>query len=345
MLSATVDLDIFAKAEVIKARQIKGVERLHASELRLEGVIEISNYLISIQSKYQPRFDIVIIEKADHAIMSFFDQVFDQGMNPAMLWSGYRTPLRYLLQANVACLFDKDLIKRAWKARIDTNNQSAEAELVYVCSELVSRLSKLPDPFSRQVIGDALNWAIHNPSELAYNCKTTKDVHSVTPNIIGFQAVMHGIASRLDNPQSASSIIVDQQAQFNRSQESVAEFYAKTRNVDWAVGPGLPKIDLLNMPSVPITCKPGKESIGLELVDCYLWIFKRFFEGKDLPAQLYPIIYSQLQMKPQIMSLDSLTEKWSDYFNNLPDPTDYTEDKIRAAKEWMAREEEIRLRE
>ena len=341
ILSAETDIDETAEAEVIRARQRKGVERLHASELRLEGLVEISDCLMSIDQKHQLRFDLCRVVKADHAVISFFDQVFDQGMNPAMTWSGYWTPLRYVLLGKVAYLFDDELAERAWKARIDTNNPSAEAELVSVCRELVSRLPALPDARSRQLIGDTLKWAAQNPSALSYNCRSKEDVPGITPNIIGFQAVMHGIASMVEGPESASSIIVDRQTQFNKAQKTLAEFYAKTRHVDWFTGPGLPKMNLSNIPAVPIRFKAGTDSIGLELVDCYLWIFKRLLEDKRLAPELFPLIGSHLDRASfQDLSIQSMLNRWHLFFEELPVPTG---EQLKAAEKLQVMEEERRV--
>jgi hypothetical protein len=57
-----------------------------------------------------------------------------------MTWTGYWTPLRYMLLLKVAALFDEELAQRAWKARIDIDDESSAIELVFVCknSEAVS---------------------------------------------------------------------------------------------------------------------------------------------------------------------------------------------------------------
>lgn len=120
ILSAKVNLEILAEPDIKKARKQLGVDRLHATELGMRGLAEISEHLISIQKKYQPKFDCYRVAKADHAVICFFDQVFDQGLNPAMTWTGYWTPIRYILLVKIASLFDEDLAKRAWKARIVT---------------------------------------------------------------------------------------------------------------------------------------------------------------------------------------------------------------------------------
>ncbi|MES3040095.1 MAG: DUF3800 domain-containing protein [Pseudomonadota bacterium] len=342
VLSSKTNIDVLAEPTVRMARKIRGVERLHASELGLGGLVQISEYLTAIQKKYQPRFDIYRIAKADHAIICFFDQVFDQGMNPAMTWTGYWTPLRYVLLIKLASLFDKELAKSAWKARIDTNDATAESELVDVCQALLSRISKLPDARSRQLIGDSLRWAIDHPGELHYNCKSAKEVLTVTPNLIGFQTVMQGIASRLKNPKAFASITVDQQSQFNKAQRSLAEFYANARDVPWVSGPGLPQMDLSKIPTAPIAFRSSKECVGLELVDCYLWIFKRFLEGKEIAPELFPIIKAQLYRgRMDEVSLNAIDARWSRVFKEMPEPT---EEQLQSSKEIFAKDEARRLR-
>jgi hypothetical protein len=124
VLSAKTNLDLLVAPYVKAARKKVGhVERLHAAELGLSGLVAIADDLVKIQRKYQPRFDIYRVAKPDHALSCFFDQVFDQGMNPAVTWTGYWTPMRYVLLLKIAYLFDEETLKLAWAARIETNCQ------------------------------------------------------------------------------------------------------------------------------------------------------------------------------------------------------------------------------
>ena len=344
VLSAKTNLDVLAEPIVKLARKQKTVERLHASELGLGGLVDISGYLISIQKKYEPRFDFYRIAKADHAVICFFDQVFDQAMNPAMTWTGYWTPLKYVLLTKLASLFDEELAKSAWIARIDINDKSAEERLISVCRNLIPRLSILPDARSRELLGDSLKWVIQNPGEIRYNCKTKKDILTITPNLIGFQSVMHGIASRLKNPRDAKSIIIDQQSQFNKAQRSLAEFYSSARQVPWINGPGLPVMDLSKIPFTPIAFRSSKESVGLELVDCYLWIFKRMLEGKELPRELFPILKPHFKRgRADEVSINAISSRWSKWLDELPELSELPEQQIVKAKEMLAKDEERRL--
>lgn len=210
VLSSQVNIDFLAEEHLQKLRRQAQVPRLHANELGNGGLVPLIEGLVAIQRRLDFRFDLYRVAKPDHAIICFFDQVFDHGNNPAITWSGYWTPMRYVLLLKLASLFDEDLAKRAWEARIEIDDAKAEAALASVCVDLRSRVGELPDARSRQLISDVLTWAESNPSEIYYNTKSKKDRLQVTPNIIGFQSVMHGIASRLKKQRKKeAAIIVD----------------------------------------------------------------------------------------------------------------------------------------
>lgn len=107
-----------------------------------------------------------------------------------------------------------------------------------------------------------------------------------------------------------------------------------------ALGPGLPTIDYRHMPTVPIECTPGTKSVGLELVDIYIWIFKRHIEGKDLAPQLYPLIKKQLHkgMYDEV-SINAISKRWEKWFSELPEPS---EEALAKGKELLAIDENRR---
>lgn len=334
VLSSKVNIDMLAEERLKKLRQVIGVPRLHAAEMGNGGLVKIIDGLCEIQSKLDIRFDIYRVAKPDHAIISFFDQVFDQGNNPAMSWTGYWTPLRYILLGKLASLFDERIAEMAWNARLETNDTKSEVLLAQVCNELLARVQGLPDARSIELISDSLRWAAQNPAEIYYNAKTKKDRLSVMPNIIGFQSALLGIASRLKKTEKkASKIIVDQQSQFNKAQKTLAEFYAAARNVPFVSGPGLPEISFSGMPTIPIEFSSGRISPGLELTDLYLWIFKRAIENNELAPELYALVKTQLNRgQRDEISLNALMERWSKHFENIPEPT---QDRLAAGKALM----------
>lgn len=323
-LSSPVNLDIHLQGRLSRLRSMFGVNRLHAAELGIGRLNSIADDLIKIQHGFDIRFDFFSVNKPDHAIISFFDQVFDQGLNPAVPWTGYWTPLRYILLIKVAYLFNEDLAKKAWKARLEQNDAIAEKALAELCLEIIERVEELPDPRSKEIIGDALLWAFKNPSNIGYNSKGKLNQKQIMPNLIGFQSVLHGIAKRLSSQgKQAQSIVVDQQSEFNNAQKILMETYIKMKGVPFTTGPDLPSMDLDKIPTLPITVKAGTDSIGLELVDIYLWLFKRAYEKKEISPKLLNLIKPQFEKGfHDEVSIAAIQGRWKPYFENLPEPTE-----------------------
>jgi len=344
VLSSSLNLDVLALKEIAPLRKKLGVKRLHAGELGNGRLVKIAPDILKIQKKYKLRFDLYAVNKQDHALICFFDQVFDSAMNPAITWTGYWTPLRYVLLFKLASLFDEKMLKDAWRARIETDSSKAEDILVGLCKKLIERVGSLPDARSRQLIGDSLRWVEQKPSEICYNVKRKSELLSITPNLIGFQAVMHGITMRvLKHKKKASKIIVDRQTQFNKSQDSLHDFYVKTKDVEVHNGIDLPPIDWKSIPLTPIEFTAGTESVGLELVDIYLWLFKRHLEGKVLATELYPVLNSQLNRGlTNEISLNALDKRWRPYFEGLP--PEPTGEQLIEVRKIQARDEERRIK-
>lgn len=322
VLSSDANLDKVAEAELAVLRKTFGVERLHAAELGVHRLSDVVDTLLVLQKKHRIRFDIWQVVKRDHAIISFFDQVFDQGMNPVVPWSAYWTPLRYPLLLNLSNLFDDELAEKAWRARLEAHDERSSSLFSEVCGELLQRVHILSDARSVELITDALSWAMTNFDELGYNCKTNKEKLQIMPNMIGYQSVLHGICARLGAPNRKVDIIVDQQSQFNTTQRELNEFYYQIREQPWELGPGLPVMDMKNMPAKPPVFQSGTKSAGLELVDIYLWTFKRYMEEKELTKPLSRLVYTNLKTaRTDSISLQSVAKRFKAFFETLPEPT------------------------
>jgi hypothetical protein len=341
VLSSPHNLNEVARPAVEALRERFGVERLHANELGLGRISSIASELEALQVELDFTFDIYTVLKADYALMSFFDQVFDQGLNKAVPWVAYWTPLRYMLLAKLAYLFDQPTVELAWKARIEKKKARANALLQEVCEIILQRVDALPDARSREIISDALKWAKKYPDEIHFNIFSNDNRLQISPNLIGFQAVLHGVASRLkDSGATAAGIIVDRQSEFNKAQEYIANFYKDNKHVPWEVGPGLPVMDLTHMPEIPIACTPGDQDAGLELVDVYLWLFKRHLEKKEIGDVLTNLMapYFRRGVTCEV-SFPALMKRWEPVLMGLPEPTP---EKFKKAKELRDLDEERR---
>lgn len=100
-------------------------------------------------------------------------------MNPAFTWTGYWTPLRYVMLVKVASLFDIVTLKKSWDARVCIDNDRSKEIFTSVCDVLLSRLGEIPDKRSQNLIYDTLSWANSNFYDLNYNCSDQSQVHLI----------------------------------------------------------------------------------------------------------------------------------------------------------------------
>ena len=344
VISSNVNLDVLAEERLIPLRKRLGVDRLHAAQLGVGRLATIANELVAMQKTFDLRFDLSRVNKPDHAVICFYDQVFDQAMNPAVTWTSYWTPLRYILLLNLASLFEEDDARLAWSARTDINRERANKKLVEVCQRITSRVNQIPDARARQLIGDGLAWVVQNPDAIDYNVDHADDIKQISPNIIGFQSVMHGIAKRItQRGKRASKIVVDRQSEFNKAQKTLSDFFASVAGIESATVPGMPKISFAGMPKTPIEFVAGTDSAGLELVDVYLWIFKRLIEGRDMAPELMTLVYAQRHRGyNDEVSLRAIAHRWGQYFANALPLEDMPPERLEAARENIAREEQRR---
>jgi Protein of unknown function (DUF3800) len=336
LLTSKTNLDATAEPFLRAARAKLGVGRLHANELGVRRLSEIAPILGRFALKRDVRFSLYKVVKPDHAVITFFDQVFDAGLNDAVSWHHYWTPLRYVLVFKVAQLFDEETAKAAWAARQETNPARAAEALCSICATLKERLHRLPDVRSRELISGALTWAAANPFEISYGAGNKDSALQISPNLVGFQQVLQyiGIQARKQSRQ-VRQIVVDRQTQFNRAQDELAEIYRRLRGHKQSMGPGMPEMDMTNMPAVPPVFRPGDESAGLELVDIVLWVAKRNEEGKALSPELAEMFNAFVKRGgTDEVSLQGLERRWS-FLLNLPDPEDPLPDDLKARiEEW-----------
>lgn len=338
VISSDVNLDVLAEERLAPLRKRLNVDRLHAAQLGVGRLATIADELVAIQKKFTLRFDLYRVNKPDHAVICFYDQVFDQAMNPAVTWTSYWTPLRYILLLKLASLFEETDARLAWSARTDTNRARANEILIEVCQRIAGRVGQLPDARSRQLIGDGLAWAAQNPDAIGYNVDHADDIKQISPNIIGFQFVMHGIAKRImQRDKRVSRIVVDRQSEFNKAQRTLSEFFAAASGIEGVTGPGMPKVSFAGMPKTPIEFAAGTDSAGLELVDVYLWIFKRLIDGKGMAPELMPLAYAQRHRgNTDEVSLRAIEARWAPYFANMPPLEDIPPEQLQAVREFMA---------
>ncbi len=343
LLSCKVNMDVIAEPHLKVLRQRLGVSRLHAADLGIGRLSTIAPDLRRLVRKHDVRFALYKVVKFDYAVIQFFDNVFDQGLNPAAGWATYWTPIRYVMLLKIASLIDEDLARKAWAARIEKNNEKSRTQLVDVCTSILDRIDSIPDERSKQLISDTLNWTIRNPDRINYNAESKSMQLAVSPNLVGFQFVLLGVAQRLRSAGAAmKGLLVDRQHQFNEAQAELSEYYSRASGHVQSLGPGLPKLDLRNMPDTGPLFGSSESSAGLELVDLFIWIFKRARECSH--DEGLAVLMRELMKRGAYdeLSLRAISARWEPYFKKLMD-IPLGPDDLERAIQMTAQHEKLRL--
>jgi len=287
LISSTTNVDALCIAEHNAIKKIIDADLIHANMLGIGGLVKIAPLLIKIQKKIKFDFDYYFIEKLDYALVIFFDAVFDAGLNDAVKWDSYWTPLRYVLIHKLSILFDEDLLRESWRLSIAKRIENHEDDIISLLLEVRCRAESSPlDARSKELIIDALNFGISKPLALDFG---HPDQKMISPNAVAFQFVVSAIArrTRKKRRKSVSSVIIDRQNQFNNSQiethcrqlalsEGINKPPKKEKNMylNQPLYAGISPEEIANkgLTDSELTISKSADSIGLQIVDVYLWI-------------------------------------------------------------------------
>lgn len=325
-----------------------GVPALHANELGIDRLSTIAPLLCELQRKMRFCFDYYYIVKPDFAVTKLFEAVFDAGLNKAVRWDAYWTPLRFVLLFKLNELLDESILKQAWTLCTVKRVEKYEQDIVELLTELKRRAEASSlDARSKEVLVDAFRFGIARPLDLDFGAP---DPRFVSPNTVGFQFVVHAMSRRLRKARrkDAYKIVVDKQQQFNRSQQEVHSLYQ-------VISDGYARLDsnerkfLLHHPyhygvdeniilhrGIPrkaISVSTSADSIGLQMVDIYLWITNRVLSGAQLNQELNELV--RLFFRRAVtdgISLEGLVGRFQAFEQELPALDELSEDQRNVVK-------------
>ena len=344
VLSSLLNVDALAPAAHAAMLRTLGVNALHANQLGVAGLTDIAPALVQLQKKFKFRFDYYYIHKPTYALVILFDAIFDAGLNPAVKWEMYWTPMRFPAIYNLSLICDQGILELAWPLCIAKDVDKRSDEIIALLTELQQRTkASTLDKRTKELFDAAFRYGIANPQSLDFG---VVDQKMISPNAVGFQFVLSSMARRLRaaKRKDALSIKVDRQTEFNRSQAGT--HYAQSR-----ISEGLAKItgderrmylehplydgmgdeDTLRkgMPKREIEFAASDSSIGLQLVDTYLWIVNRAQSGGSLSSELQYLCY-QFQKHTGFdgISMEGMLSRWSAFARKLPEIDELTDQQI-----------------
>lgn len=343
VLSSKLNIDVLGEADHLNEIRRLGVSSLHAKELHFEGMADIAPYLTSVRSRFDFRLDYYFIEKPDFAVVTFFNAVFDQGINPAVPWAWYWTPLRFLLIDALSQVMDEPALVESWRLCSIPNERKEEAAggIRNLLLAVLGRLEAMVaiDRRAREILTDGLLYGASHPLEMDFGIYSPT---ALSPNTIGFQFVLHAMATRQRrSKQKVRRITVDEQNQFNAAQVDTHQVQGaissalraspdkhRYLNHPFLEGAREDAVTLMShFPSEGITIAGSEDSIGLQIVDCYLWLVSRAYSGKDVPKQLVPLVASLLRTGLiDGISLDGMRHRFLSFVKDLPPSSSISEE-------------------
>lgn len=335
VLSARTDVDVRAVSQRSKLQGLIGRDSLHANELGERRLASVAHLFVQLQRELGLRFDYYFIHKPSFAVVTFFNAVFDAGLNDAVKWDWYWTPLRFPLVVHLYNMLDEDILRESWalclvpKNRIEQESQRIEALL----SRVLEKVENSPlDDRTREVFRDGLKFAIKHPLRMDFGIYSQT---ALSPNTVGFQFVLQAIARRQKSAsQDAIKITVDRQSQFNPAQRETYDIqsrFARSFAADErekATFLSHPFFEgardeaetlISHFPKPSLTISESAHSFGLQLTDIYLWLINRCIKDDYISRELSPLITNVFQTGVvDGISVSAMMRRWEQFEQGLP---------------------------
>lgn len=358
VLSSHTSLDLLGTREHASIRRKIGADRIHANELKYDGLRKIADDLVALQLRFGLRFDYYFIDKVAFAAVAFHSAVFDAGLNDAVPWSWYWTPLRFPVVAALSEVMNEELLRESWDL-CQLPRKRVEEEVPRIVKLLESVRDRVADEERmgtrlKEIILDGLRYAINFPTKMDFGIFDKK---ALTPNAVGFQFVLTTIAKRLKaSRRKALGIIVDHQSEFNSAQMRTFEFHS---GVSKAMNETLSEKEaylahpfhegvredsralLSHFPDKAFTVSRSEHSLGLQIADVFLWLTNRFLRHDKLPGELVPVVREIVRTGwIDGISIPAMMQRFKAFESGLPPEASVTAEQREAADEARERHRE-----
>lgn len=278
------DFDITFDARVRALANKMGCEALHGKELGLARLESIADALLDLVKAAKAGFFVSRVEKKYLLATKVFDSLFDSGENAAVAWHHYNLrPLRLLLAFKAAALIDMDTAKLFWRCLLEPNEEEAYKMLPSVCERLLQNLNRIPDARSRQILGEALNWARVHPESIQIHTDKKLSRHGHFPNLVAFANLMDGMDKYAkERRKTIARVTHDQQSEFEKTLNAWHEMFATAspEEIRWAGE----TYSLQKLPDSYFEVREDSLSVGIQVADIVLWLYSQFRKGRELPS-------------------------------------------------------------
>ncbi len=278
------NFDVIWQSRVARIGKKVGVQALHANELGVGKIEDIALDLLKLVKDAKARFFLSRLEKRYLAATKVIDTYFDSGENLAVPWQSYNLRhLRLLLTLKVSeYVLTDEIAQIVWDCITAKKEGKSTALFIQGADALLAKAQNFPDERSKQVVTEALQWAIENAESFSFHTKDKSFRYSHSPNFVAFTSLVHGIDEASKGWASpVREIVHDRQMEM----ESLLRFHheivanASGEVVHW---PGEAPMSMRRVPGSALRMATEETSAGLQVIDVILWLFKRVVTDQEI---------------------------------------------------------------
>ncbi|CAI4033356.1 hypothetical protein DNFV4_03792 [Nitrospira tepida] len=338
---STYDLHAEARTFVDELCRFSGVKELHGSSLGLEGIEQIAPRLQTFLGSHECEYVFTMLDKCHLAATKLADTLLDSYHNKGVSHLHYVSPLRAFLELSLIPLITYGDRVTFWNAYEKLDHGQFKKVLERLQARVVE---KVRDARARDLLSDALSWAIRYPDAVLVVGRDDLD----SPNLVTFMSLIDELRD-FANEKNAFQIklIHDEQSQFGKSIEWTFEMM---KNLRWKQKRSLFLETFTREKNSayksPIDVSPSTNSPGLQLLDLALWITKRYVERRVPPSCPNTVCLArEISQHARIVriTLKSYQERTRKAFDSIM-KADFSAEHARQGEMIMQRNELARLK-
>jgi len=254
------------------------------------------------------RFFVGIINKHDLVLIKLADALFDCFENRAVPWHVYNVrTMRLLTVLKLSLIADEDCLEQFWGALMQQNPRRAQSEFVACLNKLRARIDRIPDRRSREIINDAIGWAVKNPDAITVHVQRSIRL-SHLPHLVVFPSIINAIQRQSEQWKVAvteirhdrESLVATALTNWHELISQAPVTVMKWVDFEYPVG---------GAPGSRFSIVSSKDSAGLQLADIVLWLIRRTAETGELSSTGEVFLSRVLQNShPFELSLNAINE-------------------------------------
>jgi|GEM_PF-1951755 len=273
-LASKTNLDLDLDSTIRNIFIKYNISELHGVE-QSELIECYASDILNLLRKNSVSFFTSIVEKKILSYAKLYDTIFDNFENKGARFQTYQIrSLRLFLLSNLCGITPIEVAHNFYENCLFANNEDqAIRVLISTCNSILENIHQLQDERSKEIIKDALKWAIENPKAITTFNTRKIDRWKHLPNIVGFLPMMSMLSLYSRKHKSKiNKIIHDEQQQVKKIISEIHRIASNPKTPNkWELREN-GFYELSKIKNTQFVIKDSTDSYGLQVVDICLYV-------------------------------------------------------------------------